>query len=264
MRDGDVMGIEQMGQPDDSMDIASMLDGTSGSTDTTGGSGAQSQDQGQLGQEMSDVFKFGGRAYKTQQEAEKAHNQLYGKFSESQSVLKQLKAALKDPAKLAQFQRDPAMAPILAKLGIQQAEEELEAEEAGAQDGQEMTPESFMQQLSIDRAGLSLEREEWAFERKLGRPITDDEHDAVMRIIGRAGTLTYAEAWKLAFHDKMLRAAQERQKQEREKLTRPKPGPGAHFIPGIKMDLKKPLNQMSPAEAREHLRNSQEFKDLMS
>ena len=62
----------------------------------------------------------------------------------------------------------------------------------------------------------------------------------------------------------MLRDAQARQKAQVEKLTRPKPGPGAHFIPGVKMDLKKKLSDMSNAEAREHLRNSQEFRDLMS
>lgn len=257
------MGIDGMGGPDDSMDIASMLDGTSSQQDTTNGSGDPSQDQGQLSGEMADVFKFGGRAYKTQQEAEKAHNQLYGKFSESQNVLKQLKAALRDPAKLAQFQRDPSMAPILAKLGIQQAEEDMEAEEEARQQ-QESDPQSYAEGLAQDRAGLALDREEWAFERKLGRSITDDEHNAVMRIIARAGTLTYAEAWKLAFHDKMLRDAQARQKAEVQKLTRPKPGPGAHFIPGVKMDLKKPLSQMTNAEAREHLRNSDDFKNLMN
>lgn len=257
------MGIEGMGQPDDSMDIASMLDGTSGSPESTFDGGNPSQDQGSLGQEMSEVFKFGGRQYKTQQEAEKAHNQLYGKFSESQNVLKQLKAALKDPAKLAQFQRDPAMAPILAKLGIQQAQEEFEAEEA-EQDSQEFTPESFIQQLQVQSAQTALDREEWNFERKLGRPVTDDEHNAVMKIITRAGTLSYAEAWKLAFHDKMLREAQARQKAEVEKLKSPRPRPSAGFIPGVKMDLKKPLTQMTNAEAREHLRNSEDFKNLMS
>lgn len=256
------MDTNAMGQPNDSMDIASMLDGTSGQ-DTTADSGNSSANQGSLGQEMSDVFKFGGRAYKSQSEAEKAHNQLYGKYSETQNIVKQLKAALKDPRKLAQFQKDPEMAPILAKLGIQQAEEEVEAEEAEA-NSQDQSPESFIEQLQVDRAGLAMEREEWAFERKLGRPITDEEHDAVMRIIARAGTLSYAEAWKLAFHDKMLRELQQKQKQEAEKRNRPKPGPAAGFIPGVKMDLKKPLSQMSPAEAREHLRNSEEFRNLMN
>jgi hypothetical protein len=264
VRKDKAMGIG--GRPDDTMDLASMLDpGTSGVPDTTPiGSGDQfSGTEGELSPEMAQVFKFAGRQFKSQQDAEHWASQMYGKHSESKGILNQLKAALKNPKALAHFSKNPQMAQIMAKLGIEDAGRELE-EESEAEGQEEMTPETFYEQIGMERAASALEREEWRFERKLGRPVTDDEHNSVMTIIARAQSLSYDEAWKLAFHDKMLIEIQKKHQQEREKSIRPRPGPTASFVPGVKMNLKKALTDMTPAEAREHLRNSDEFKGLMS
>ena len=65
--------------------------------------------------------------FKSQADAEKAHNSLYGRFSESQKQAKlvdELKAALDDPEALAQYMQDPKLRPILEKLGFEKVREE--------------------------------------------------------------------------------------------------------------------------------------------
>lgn len=253
----------------EALDINAILSGTSDSSDTTTESVDGTTPQG-AAKEASE-FRFGGRSYKTQQDAEKAHNALYGKYSQQQSVLNQLKAALKDPKKLAVLARDPEWSTILAKLGIQEAQEEYDAdEEAEAAAGRDYSKlpvelQGFVHDQKVQAASLVLDREEWAFERKLGRSVTAEEHNSVMEIIGRAQNLTYEEAYKLANHDRMLtEAGKKAAAQGQTKPNGERPPPHAAFIPGVKMDLKKPLTQMSKAEAREHLRQSDEFKNLMS
>lgn len=249
-------------------DIESILSGTSGQPESTTQSQGVTLQQGS-GQAATE-FVWGGRKYPTREAAEKAHNTLYGKYAEQQSIFNQLKAALKDPRKLAQFSKDPQWAPILAKLGIQQAEEDFEAQEEEAasrgEDYSNLPPQvqQFIHQQKVQAASLALDREEWAFERKLGRPVTNQEHDTVMQVIARAQDLTYEEAWKLAFHDKLLKEAHEKAAKAAPaaKGQRPPPIPG--FVPGVKMDLKKPITDMTKAEFREHLKNSDEFKKLMS
>src|SRR3990167_4801363 len=110
------------------LDINAILTGTSEGSDPTGAGGAgtggeQGSGDGQQG------FKFGGRSYADQKAAEAAHNKLYGRYSESQGLIKQFKElASKNPARFAELAKDPEFADVLAKLGIQQAEEDLEEE----------------------------------------------------------------------------------------------------------------------------------------
>lgn len=265
------MGPNQgAGSPaDDSLDVLGILSGTSDPSEPAP-DGAQQTSEAEGGMGSQDPaapqsFKWGGREYKTRQEAEKATNSLYGKYSESQSVLKQVRAALRDPETLSRLVRDPEWAPILAKMGIQEAEDAIREEEAReAEEEGEVTPESLRDQILTDRELLALEREEWHFERRLGRPVTDEERRAVGRIIERASNLTFSEAWKLAFHDKMLKDLHSRHKAEADKAKRPRPSPIPSFVPGVKLDLKKPVQDMTSAEAREAMRNSDEFKKLMS
>lgn len=254
---------------DAELDIQSILSGTS-DEDTTGQATDTSGQQAVEGQTATE-FSFGGRAYKSKAEAEKAHNAIYGKYAEGQGIINSLKVALRDPARLKTLLADPQWAAILSKLGIKQAVEDFEQEDEKAlQEGpdysklpQEM--QHFVQEQEVKAAGWELDREEWSFERKLGRSVTNEEHDAVMRIIARADNLTYEEAWKLAFHDKLLKDAHTKAaagSSQKAKDGRPPPIPG--FVPGVKLDLKKPLDKMSKTEFREHLRGSDEFKQLMS
>lgn len=251
---------------DAELDIQSILTGTSSEEETTGETAQAGQ-----GTQAAAEFKFGGRSYKTQADAEKAHNTLYGKYAEQQGILNQLKAALKDPAKAAALANDPQWAPIMAKLGIQQASEEIDREEQedklAGRDYSKLPPElqTFIYDQQVEAAGYKLDREEWAFERKLGRAVTDEEHNAVMRIIARAQDLTYEEAWKLANHDKLLKEAAQKANAKGANGNQPnRPAPRPGFVPGVKLDLKKSITDMSKAEFREHLKQSDEFKKLLS
>ena len=236
---------------DGGLDIASILSpATSGNTDTSGNEGGAS---GQSGSQEG--FKFGGKTFQSQQAAEQHYNKQYGQFSESKSTLNQLKEAIsRDPKLFSQFSKDPKWAPILAKLGVQQATEDLDRDlEEDAQGRQANTPEALYKEIQLERATSQLEREEWRFERGLGRSVSDEERQAVLKIIARASSLTYKEAWDLAFHDKMLKEAHAKAlASTKPQGNRPPPLPPG--IPGMKIDTKKNIGDMSNSEWRENLR----------
>lgn len=258
----------ESGSADAVSDIENILTGTSAEAETTQ---EATSETGAQAEAKTTEYKFGGRSYKTQAEAEKAHNALYGKYSEQQGLLNRLKQALSDPAKAAKLASDPAWADIMAKLGIEQAEQELAAQEVeAAAQGRDYSKlpnelQQFVYDQQVQAESIKLDREEWSFERKLGRPLTNEEHNAVMEVISRAHTLTFEEAWKLAHHDKLLRDAAEKAKAKGANGAQPnRPPPRPGFVPGVKLDLKKPVTDMSNAEFREHLRNSEEFKRLLA
>ncbi len=241
----------------DSFDIGSILGGTSGSPETTPTGGQpNANDQGDPAAQQSGQYKFGGRSYATQKAAEEAHNKLYGKFSEQQSLLNQMKEALKNPSLMQKFRGDPSLETILSKLGVEEAEaaaEQAEAEADAKSGGIPQGMEQYIHEWNTERATHQLEREEWAFERQLGRPIDPKERRSVMDLIAKHDSLTYAEAWKLAFHDKLLKdAATKRQAQQGQAGGRPIPK--ALNVPGIKIDTKKPIEAQSNEEFRESLR----------
>jgi len=261
---------DNMGEsPDQGMDIQSILTGTS-DTDTTGSASDQSSatsgsaSQGQSGGGTGE-FRFAGRTFKGgMKDAEKWANQTYGKYSETQQLVNWLKTkGLRDPELLEALSQDPEWSDVLAKLGIEGARESVEREEAEDEAQGAPDVQSALQEIKVANAGLAIDREEMSFERKLGRQVTDEEHDAVMTIIGRAPSLSYAEAFKLAFHDKMLKEAQMKAQAsgQQRKGNRPPPIPG---VAGTKLDLKKNPRDMNGAEWRENLRQSDEFRNLMS
>ena len=247
------------------LDINAILTGTSEGSDPTGAGGAgtggeQGSGEGQQG------FKFGGRSYADQKAAEAAHNKLYGRYSESQGLIKQFKElASKNPARFAELAKDPEFAEVLAKLGIQQAEEDLDREiEEEREERDSVTIESLAEQIRVDRASFALERDEARFERKLGRDVTDEEHNTVMKLFatGLPLSFTYENVWKLAFHDKLLKEAATKAAGSKPGGNRPRPTPPG--IPGTKLDLKKAVTDMNPAEWREAVRQSPEFQGLMN
>lgn len=261
------MGDQNMGGDSGSeMDIQSILTGTSGSTDTTQGSGLGGSSQS--GSQSEGGYTFAGRTFKGgQKEAEAWANKVYGQSSEQKGIINWLKTkGLKDPELLSQLAQDPEWADTLAKLGIEVGADATRGEDVDENEYAEGddSPQAIMNQLKVDRAGFALEREEMAFERKLGRQVKEEEHNQVMGIIERAPSLSYAEAWKLAFHDRMLKEAHMKAQQGGQgsrRGNRPPPIPG---IPGTKVDPKKSITEMSPSEWRESLRQSDEFQNLMS
>lgn len=231
-------------------DTSDQGSGKAGAGDLTSGTpGANSQ------------FQFAGRQYKSQTDAEKAFNKVYGQYSESQGLMKQIKGLLSDPDALEAASKDPRWAPILAKLGIQATEEELEAEERSQPSGK-VTHEMVMHELMTERARTGLEREEWAFERKLGKSLSDDEHNSIMKLIAKAPSLKFEEAYFLVNKDKLLADAAKKAAQNNQPQgNRPKPLPRG--IPGQTYDFKKPVEQMGPDEYREYLRQTPEFNELL-
>ena len=193
---------------DAQLDINAILTGgTSETSDTTKGTDAAAGGQGSDGS----PFKFGGRSYKTQQEAEQFQNKLYGKYSEGQALLNKLKEALTNPDLFKRFSEDPEFAPILAKLGIQQATEDLNKEvEEDARSSGNVTMEQLQNDIRFDRQAFKLEREEATFERTLKRDLTDAEHNAVVTLIAQVLNLSFDQAWKLAMHDKLMKEAAEK------------------------------------------------------
>lgn len=240
--------------PDGGLDLAGLL-GTSGQPETTNGSIGDviAPAQGQQTQPGGTAFKFANRTWDSQQKAEEHFNKIYGKYTEHQGLLNKLKEALKDPEDIAELAKDPAWADILAKLGIEAATESVDAR---LQDEASTRPQTFAeveQRIATREAMFDLRMERWEFEQTLGRKLAKDEQNAILDILGGSPSLTYEQAYNLAFHDKILKDVREKAMQTaRPKTGRPAPPPS--LVSGQKLDLKKPVAQMSKEEAREAMR----------
>lgn len=245
--------------PDAGLDIESIISGTSDEETTAAASEQATSGQGT-------EFTWGGRKYQNRQAAEQYHNKLYGEFSKQKEFMNRLKTlAGRDPAAFAALSKDPEWGPILSKLGIQEAEEQVAEDERETDAGGSQGFESLRDEIRVERASMSLEREESQFEKRLGRSLTTEEHNTVMRVISSSPSLSYEQAFKLAFHDKLLSEAQKKAEDaaaKRNPQQRPRPGP--LNIPGVKIDTKKKPEDMSDAEWRQNLKESPEFRNLMS
>lgn len=275
MDEGNAMvGPDEMGgiggTPDASggMDLDSLL-GTSSTGETTNGSlgGLSGQGDDLRGGEP---YKFAGRTWKGgQQEAEGAWNKLYGKYSEGQGIINQLKQiAQDDPELAAELAQDPRLAGIFAKLGVQGAQQSLQGRLPQDQRRQEMSQEDFKREIGIERHQNRILREEWAFERKLGRPITEREQQAVYKVIERAEDLSYEEAYFLAHRTQIMQqranAAAEGQGQPLPPQAGGRPKPPPRSMPGTPAPGKKSVADMSEQEWKENLRNSGVVKEILS
>lgn len=275
----DIAGQQAVGGNEQAFDIGSFLQGTSAEADTTGGAGAQGQPatspEGQLaqGQSQQQAFTFGGRQFKSREEAEKTFNQLYGRHSENQGLLNAIRKGLQsgDPKILQALAQNRELAPILAKMGLQRAEDNLREEEPDREDFErqiEQLPAPLRQlheRLELRAARMELVDERRDFEEKLGRRVSGEELKATMAIIARAQELSFEEAWKLAHHDRLLREAHAKAQQTaaRRPSAGNRPAPTNPFVPGVKLDTKKPVAEMSRDEWREALRNSPEFQKMV-
>lgn len=268
------MPQDNAGTPDGgSGDIAEILGLTSeGSSetdlqtgDTQGQEGATPAGQGQGG------FKFGGQSYRDQAEAEKAFNLLRGKYSDQQGVVNRLKAAIRDgdTTAIEALAKHPEWRDIIGKVMEQEAEEESAREEEENPDGDfdwSSVPAPLArayEEMEVARNSMALDREETLFEKKLGRAVTAQEHNEVMRKIARIGDLTYEQAWVLSFHDKMMKDAITKSGATGKGKPGARPKPQPFFMPGVKVDQKKNPADMNNTEFREHLRTSPEFQQLM-
>ena len=257
------------GAPDASegMDLDSILGGTSGDTDTASGAadGLSRQGDGSTGQ--SNAFRFAGRTWGGQKQAEAAWNKMYGGYSERQGLVNQLKnVAQNNPELAAQLAAsDPKLAAILAKLGIEAVE--ADSQDMDPRGGREQAGmDDIRHEIGVERHQNRILREEWAFERKLGRPITEAEQQAVYKQLERSESLTYDEAYFLAHRQQIMK----QQAQSRaasgaatpDMSGRPKPPPRS--MPGTAAPGKKSVADMSEQEWKDNLRQSGAIKDLLS
>jgi len=240
---------------DGGFDINQVL-GTSPAGETAGTQGDLSQaaqgsnEANQSGQK----FKFGGRDWDSQEAADKEYRKILGKYGDQNGILNKLKSALKDPNDIAQLSRDPAWAEILAKLGIQNAAQEIDERQAREQAASPKDWDSYRSEFDVERHQFRLEREQWRFEKQLGRDLKREELNAVWGVIESAPSLTFEQAYKLAHHDQLLKeAATKAQNPPRNaRVNRPAPPPG--LVAGKKLDLSKPSHLQTKDEAREAMR----------
>lgn len=243
------------GSSDGGFDINQVLDGSQ-TNDTLGGQQVDGQDSAQGGQQApgGSAFKFASRSWENQQAAEKHFNKIYGQFADQQGLVNKLKQAFsRDPESIQALAQDPEWAEILEKMGIETATEQADkrVQESAAQGPQDF--QQMQNQFALQSARFDLKMEKFDFETGLGRKLSKPEENAILDIIEKAPSLTYEQAYKLSNHDRLLKeAAMKAQGQSRTQVNRPKPPPG--MIAGVKLDLKKPISQMSKEEAREAMR----------
>lgn len=239
-------------------DIDRILAGTSG-TDPA-------QSAGDEAAAAPKDFTWGGRKYANRETAEKASNATYGEYSKQRELINRLKSlAGRDPEAFARLSQDKEWREILGKLGIEIAETGLAEEENAAEAAGSPQYEELLEQIGVERATMALEREEQRFERELKRPLTDEEHNAVMKVLRDAPSLTYAQAFKLAHHDRIVADVEKRAAEaSRAKSPVKRPVPGIPQIPGMRVDTRKKPEDMTEAEWRENVKNSPELQRLLS
>lgn len=238
----------QGGSPEGGFDINQVLSPSQG--DQGAGSQVDPSTSTPGGQSSETKFRFGGKEWQSQKAAEEHFNKLSGRYGDVQGTLNKLKAALADGYDISELMKDPQMAEILPKLGIQVAAERAEERESREQQPQDY--QGLAAQIRQDRAAFALEREEAKFSKKLGRDLTDKEHNATMSVIEKAPSLTYEEAFKVAHHDELLKQAAQKAGRAPVNPGRPKPPPS--FAAGKPLNLNKPVHAMSKEEAREAMK----------
>lgn len=261
-------GNGAMGTPDagDGMDLDRLLGDTSSTAgETTPDLRGGLPGQGDAESAQSAAYKFAGRTWKGgQREAETAWNKMYGKYSESQGLVNQLRQIVQtDPELAAQLAQDQRFSGILAKLGVEAAEKEFRGD---GRNGGQVSQDDYSRELGIERHQNRILREEWGFERKLGRPITEREQQAVYKQLERSENLTYEEAYFLAHREQLLKRQAQAAAGAGQGLPptsgRPKPPPRS--MPGTPAPGAKSVRDMSEQEWKENLRQSGVVKELMS
>ena len=210
-------------------------------------------------------YSFAGREYPDQKTAEKSYKDTQSGLTKAQERLKHYEELLKDPRAIAAISKDPELAQGLMKLGIdiRDAGGSQQNQGQGGQQGQRsqnLPPEmqALAKQMKVQLAQNQMDREMSLFQRSLKRELSDEEHDAVMDMIGERPWLKINEAYKLMFGDRDHAEALKRLESKGAK-GRVKPPPFA--LPGTTLDLKKPTKDMNEEEYREALR--QDVSEMM-
>jgi len=174
-----------------------------------------------------------------------------------------IKKALNNPELLEALQGDPQWAPILEKLGIEAAAEEVARQDR--QTGQPQSQEQIYREWQIERDIDRIEREEWRFEKQLGRSLSPEERRNTLQMIKQADTLTFEQAYFLGNRERVMAQARQPAVQPNGKPAgnRPAPPP-VRGSQGGPVNGKKGVHQMKDPEWKENLRNSPEFQEILS
>lgn len=214
------------------------------------------------GNASGQAFKFAGRDYANQSAAEKAVKQMYGQYADTKGLVNTIKKAMNNPELLEALKDDPQWAPILEKLGIEAANEDVRQQ--SRQTGQPQNQEQIYREWQIERDVDRIEREEWRFEKQLGRTLSPEERRNTLQMIKQADTLTFEQAYFLGNREKvMAQARQPAQPVGKPASNRPAPPP-VRGSQGGPVNSKKGVHQMKDAEWKENLRASDEFKEILS
>lgn len=253
----------------DSLNLDAILGGTSPQGETTPDLQGSFSGQGGGNQGDGSGYRFANRTWKSQQEAEAAWNKVYGGYSEQRGLVNQLKEVARRDPELASAlaASDPKMAQILSKFGIEAATEESGLDDPRG-DGRSNGPswEEVQHEWGVMQKQGALNQELWDFEREMGRRLSAQERNGILKQIERAENLTVQEAYFLANRTQILRQQAQQNAasagQAPQAGGRPKPPPRS--MPGTPAPGKKSVADMSEAEWKENLRQSGIIKEMMS
>ena len=170
--------------------------------------------------------------YKTPQDLEKGYlNQNKG-FRQLQTRAQQLETMLQNPKFHAWAANDPEMKEALSKLGYELQEEDTRQDErssGGAWNGDQNDPRFVAE---VVRQESRMQWDQFRFEKKLGRDLSENEIRSVKQQIVMAPRLSWEQAWKLTPHfEKEMASKHEKElaaAQRKGPVNRPRPvTPGA-------------------------------------
>lgn len=165
--------------------------------------------------------------YKTPQDLEKGYLSQSKGYQQLSSRAKQLESMLQNPKFSAWAANDPEMREALGKLGYELQEEDTrqdEREAGGRWNGDQNDPRFVAE---VVRQENRMSWDQFRFERKLGRDLSEAEVRSVKQQIVMAPRLSWEQAWKLTPHfEKEMAAKHEKElaaAQRRSPVNRPRP-----------------------------------------
>lgn len=165
----------------------------------------------------------------------------------------ELESILRNPELLKFAKQNPQLADALAKAGFSHADDVTEQDEADGIRSDEWDPQNNpMHAVAEMKINYEFDRQEQAFERKLGRELKGEEKQAIYSKINKIRGLSIEEAYTLTpFFAKAQKEAEERRLQEALKKLPAgrRPAPRDPFNSGKNLDLKKDVRDMKdPSE----------------
>lgn len=209
-------GEENLGELEGMLDTSSQESGdqlTNGFQDDKGqGENLLKTSQGTQSAPQSQQEKLLAGKYKTVQDLEKGYLSQNKGYQQQSQRAKQLESMLQNPKFADWAAKDPEMREALSKLGYELQEEDSRQDErqsGGAWNGDQNDPRFVAE---VVRQESRMQWDQFRFEKKLGRDLSDQEIRNVKQQIVMAPRLTWEQAWKLTPHfEKEMAAKHEKE-----------------------------------------------------